>query len=483
MLVGLALMAVPLLVAILTAVLQIRELGDSGQKIVIQGVTGARASQALFGQIASLERTARLYGVLNDPKLVDVYRAQDERLRATREQLHSQAGPEARATLEELGALQSSIAAAVTSTPASSRPQAAEDLSGRFTQLSALVERVAQQSNAQVDKEVSELEERTLQARQRLLWQAALLLPLAVIAVFVLTVGVGRPLRQLDRAISELGEGNFTNPIVVAGPHDLERLGGQLEWLRNRLLELAHERNRFLRHMSHELKTPLANIREGTELLMDGAVGELDSNQREVAAILRENGIKLQRMIENLLSFSAWQTSSVGLEATEFRLRPLVKQVLENQQLTLLSQRVRLDVHVEDVTLVADRGKIRLILENLLSNAVKYSPKGGTIHLMARASALQLILDVADAGPGIPVEDRGHVFDAFYTGRAARSTAVKGTGIGLSVVLEFVSAHGGTIQIIDGQYPGAHFRITMPIRASAGELARPTPPKAQAHAA
>ena len=237
-----------------------------------------------------------------------------------------------------------------------------------------------------------------------------------MIAVFVLTVGVGRPLRQLDRAISELGEGNFTNPIAVSGPHDLERLGGQLEWLRNRLLELAHERNRFLRHMSHELKTPLANIREGTELLMDGAVGELDSNQREVAAILRENGIKLQRMIENLLSFSAWQTSSVGLEATEFRLRPLVKQVLENQQLTLLSQRVRLDVHVEDVTLVADRGKIRLILENLLSNAVKYSPKGGTIHLMARASALQLILDVADGGAGIPVEDRGHVFDAFYTG-------------------------------------------------------------------
>src|SRR5207302_371332 len=174
------------------------------------------------------------------------------------------------------------------------------------------------------------------------------------------------------------------------------------------------------RHISHELKTPLANIREGTELLMDGAVGELDSNQREVTAILRENGIKLQRMIENLLSFSAWQTSSVGLEATEFRLRPLVKQVLENQQLTLLSQRVRLDVRVEDVTLVADRGKIRLILENLVSNAVKYSPKGGTIHLRARAAGAQLVLDVADSGPGIPREDREHVFEAFYTGRAAR---------------------------------------------------------------
>jgi len=483
MLVGLALIAVPLLVALLTAVLQIRNLADTGTKIVIQGVAGARASQALFGQIASLERTARLYDVLGDPKLLDLYRTQDERLSTTREQLHSQATHDARQTLEELGVLQRSIRFTVMTTPPGASAATASNLANRFTQLSALVERVAQQSNAQVDTEVAALEEQTQEARKRLLWQAAPLLPLAVIAVFVFTLGVGRPLRQLDRAISELGQGTFTNQIEVAGPHDLERLGGQLEWLRQRLLELAHERNRFLRHMSHELKTPLANIREGTELLMDGAVGELDSNQREVAAILRENGIKLQRMIENLLSFSAWQTSSVGLEATEFRLRPLVKQVLENQQLTLLSQRVRLDVRVEDVTLVADRGKIRLILENLLSNAVKYSPKGGTIHLRAHAAGAQLVLDVADSGPGIPPEERHHVFDAFYTGRAARTTPVKGTGIGLSVVLDFVAAHGGNVQIVDGEFPGAHFRITMPIRVTSGDRPARREPKAHAHAA
>jgi len=483
MLVGLALMAVPLLIAILTAVLQIRDLADTGQKLVVQSVTGARASQALFGQIASLERTARLHEVLNDPKLIDVYRKQDAGLTATREELDRLSSGDTRQTLEELGQLQQSIHNTVIDTPRDSGANAASDLSGRFAQLSALVERVAEQSNAQVDAEVAALEQHTLEARKQLLWQAALLVPLAVVAVFVLTVGVGRPLRQIDRAISELGQGAFTNPIAVSGPHDLERLGRQLEWLRQRLLELAHERNRFLRHMSHELKTPLANIREGTELLMDGAVGELDSNQREVAAILRENGIKLQRMIENLLSFSAWQTSSVGLEATEFRLRPLVKQVLENQQLTLLSQRVRLDVRVEDVTLVADRGKIRLILENLVSNAVKYSPKGGTIHLQARAAGPQLVLDVADSGPGIPREDREHVFEAFYTGRAARSTPVKGTGIGLSVVLEFVAAHGGAVQIVDGEFPGAHFRITMPIRSSSGDRPARSEPKAHAHAA
>ena len=73
-------------------------------------------------------------------------------------------------------------------------------------------------------------------------------------------------------------------------------------------------------------------------------------------------------------------------------------------------------------------------------------------------------------------------FEAFYTGRAARATAVKGTGIGLSVVLEFVAAHGGTVQIVDGEFPGAHFRITMPLRAGSGDRPR-VEPKAQAHAA
>jgi two-component system sensor histidine kinase GlrK len=206
-------------------------------------------------------------------------------------------------------------------------------------------------------------------------------------------------------------------------------------------------------------------------------VGELASGQREVTGILRENGIRLQRMIENLLSFSAWQTSSVGLEITEFRLRPLVKQIIENQQLTLLSQRVRLDVNVDDLAVKCDRGKMRLILENLLSNAIKYTPRSGTIHVRARAEGSNLVLEVADSGPGIPAGERKQVFEAFYTGKAPAGH-IKGTGIGLSVVMEFVNAHGGQIEIVDGEWSGAHFRIRMPLTASASGTDR-----SEAHAA
>src|SRR5215831_1575755 len=131
MLVGLAVVAVPLLAAILTAALQIRDLANRGQQIALQGVTGARASQALFGQIASLERTARLHDVLGTPNLLEVYRTQDERLSATRQQLHEQAGRDARRTLEDLGALQQEIRTTVFSTPPSGGAATAE-LTGRF---------------------------------------------------------------------------------------------------------------------------------------------------------------------------------------------------------------------------------------------------------------------------------------------------------------------------------------------------------------
>ena len=481
MLLGLMLIAVPLVVAVVNAALQMRALADTSRALVIEGVGAARASRDLASQINSLERLAQVYQVLKNPALLEVYREQDSSLTDARVKLGANLRSiAARQSLDQLGRLQQSIAAAVAA--GTEAADAGAPVMQRFTELSALAERVAQQSEAEIDSEVAGIQRRTLAAQRRLFLQSTLLLPLSLIAILALTLAVGRPLRKIDRAISELGRGNYAHPIKVTGPTDLERLGRQLEWLRARLLDHAHERNRFLRHMSHELKTPLANIREGTELLMDGVVGELDSNQREVAGILRENGIKLQRLIENLLSFSAWQTSSVGLETSEFRLRPLVKQVLENQQLTLLSQRVRLDVNIEDVTLVADRGKVRLILENLLSNAVKYSPKGGTIHLGARTAGEMLILDVADSGPGIPPEERQHIFDAFWTGRAARGSSVKGTGIGLSVVLEFVAAHGGSVQIIDGEYPGAHFRITMP-RSKPGGQPAGTRPRDQAHAA
>jgi two-component system sensor histidine kinase GlrK len=463
MLIGFTLVAAPLLFAIVNAAVQMNHLSTRSEQLVVHGVQGSRNNQRMFEEIAALERSARLYQIIATADLLDSYKRNHDRLVSTLSELlalplDAEAQKEVRALQAEAERLLRELQQTA---PASAHMA---ELINAFPQLSELASKVSNRISSQIDRELSGLQLTTQRAQQNLFWETLLLVPMTLAVVGVFTYLFGRPIRAIDRAISELGRGTFSRPIAIRGPADLERLAAQLEWLRVRLLDLAQEKNRFLRHMSHELKTPLANIREGTELLMDGAVGELQSSQREVTAILRENGMKLQRLIENLLSFSAWQAKSVGLEISEFKLRPLIKSVLENQQLTLIAQRVRLDVQVEDLTPLADRGKVRLILDNLLSNAIKFTPRGGTISIHARGERDQLVLDVMDSGPGIPPDERNRIFEAFYQGKTPQGGHVKGTGIGLSVVTEFVNAHGGSIEILEAKAGGAHFRVRLPMR-------------------
>ena len=476
MLLGLTLVAVPLLIAVVNAAVQIRRLASQSESLVVRGVQATRYNQLLFEQIASLERSARLYQVIGNRELLEVYRQNHERFQDTLEALaRLQQDPLSDAQLESLRTESRAIWKLLSERPRGS-PELAQAV-GNFSRLWESATALADASRHRIDQQLETLQRATAAAQRNLFWQTAALIPATIVLTIVFTVLLGRPIRHLDRVISELGRGTFSRAIRVTGPSDLEALGRQLEWLRVRLLDLAQEKNRFLRHMSHELKTPLANIREGTELLLDGSVGALAEDQREVTGILRENGLKLQRLIENLLTFSTWQAQSVGLEVSEFKLRPLIKSVLESQRLTLVSQRVRLDVRVQDIVIAADRCKLKLILDNLLSNAIKFTPQGGTIHIHAQATGEQLVLDVADSGPGIPLEERSRIFEAFYQGKTPQGGHVKGTGIGLSVVIEFVHAHSGTIEIVDGQFAGAHFRIRMPLQQMTAQV------KESAHAA
>ncbi|MEJ2298798.1 MAG: HAMP domain-containing sensor histidine kinase [Woeseiaceae bacterium] len=294
-------------------------------------------------------------------------------------------------------------------------------------------------------------------------WQFWALVPGTIVLVLIFTFLVSRPISQIDRAIKQLGESGFSKPIEIKGPRDLERLGRQQDWLRVRLLELAQEKNKFLRHMSHELKTPLANIREGTELLLDGSVGELDPAQREVTDILRSNGLRLQQLIENLLSFSAWQTKSEVLTLSDIPLRALVISVARAQRLALKAAHIQLKLEVDDIIVNADKEKIRTVIDNLLSNAVKFTPRGGEITIRATRTPTSFVLEFGDTGPGVPEDESPRIFDAFFQGRREQGGQVGGTGIGLSVVLECIQAHNGTVKLVESDdFSGAHFVIEVP---------------------
>jgi len=461
-LLGFGLVTLPLLVAIVWAAFQMDLLARDSEKLVLVGVEATRLSQEMVELIPDLERTARLYSVLGNKDLVPLYLNNQAQLRETIDKLSSMSEQTNVASwLALLGAKSRRIANTLAKDPVDQ--EALSNTLSEFASLSSTAKDIADENRRFIDNGLNRLKSTSRRARQALGWLLAILIPGTLILVAIFVSLVTRPIRQIDRVIRDLGRGAFSRPIRVSGPSDLESLGHQLEWLRVRLLELAQEKNRFLRHMSHELKTPLANIREGTELLLDGSVGNLDEGQKEVATILQSSGVKLQKDIENLLSFSAWQSKTASLELSEFPIKPLVQAILRQHALALTSKRITIEQDMDDATLVADKEKVRIILDNLLSNAAKFAPVNSKIHVVVRTAQDQLNIDVADYGPGIPTEEREKIFGAFYQGTAQQDGHVKGTGIGLSVVMECVTAHGGTVEILDGHYPGAHFRVHLPM--------------------
>jgi two-component system sensor histidine kinase GlrK len=467
-LVGFGLVGLPLLVAVIWALVNLDRLAEQSERLVSTGVAAAENNRLLQEQLGSLERVARQYQVLGNSESLDLLH---EDLRRIDTHLEKMAPLAEKANATALAASIGAAARRIVNTLEQADLSRNDEAARAIAEFALLRERTTQLTNTltlYVDNELRSLQESTRSAQRVSAWQVAALVPGTLVLVVFFFVLVARPIRQLDGAISQLGESGFSKPIEVKGPTDLERLGRQLEWLRMRLLELEQEKNKFLRHMSHELKTPLANIREGTELLLDGTVGELEKPQREVTDILRANGLKLQQLIENLLSFSAWQTKTEVLTLTDFPIRALVISVAKAQRLTLKAANIQLKLEVDEIIVRADRDKIRTVLDNLLSNAIKFTPRNGFITIRAYATRSSFVLEFGDTGPGIPEEESPRIFEAFFQGRREQGGQVAGTGIGLSVVLECIQAHDGSVELVDSdEFSGAHFRVDIPQKRAA----------------
>ena len=466
-LVGFGLVALPLLIAVFWALFNLDRLAEQSEQLVVSGVIAAENNRQLAQQVASMERVGRQYLILRNEDSLALLNQDIQDMEATLDRIWPLA-EQANATSFARAIRVAARRIVRTLNAAEFDQAAAEAAVAEFPTLRQRVTRLSLTLSNHIELELNRLQESTRRAQQVSAWQTAALVPGTLILVIFFTLLVARPIRQIDKAINQLGRSGFSRPIEVNGPSDLERLGRQLEWLRMRLLELAQEKNRFLRHMSHELKTPLANIREGTELLLDGSVGELDTPQREVTDILRMNGLKLQQLIENLLSFSAWQSKNEVLTLTDFPLRALVISVAKAQRLALKAAQIQLKLDVEDIMVTADRDKMRTVLDNLLSNAIKFTPKSGIITIRAQSTPSSFVLEFADTGPGIPEDETPRIFEAFFQGHQEQGGHIAGTGIGLSVVLECIQAHDGTVELVNtDEFSGAHFRIHIPQKREA----------------
>jgi two-component system sensor histidine kinase GlrK len=461
--VGFSLVAIPPIFALFSSAVSFDRLAKQSQKALYQAVQTTHASRQLIEQVANLERTARQYLVLGDATLLQSYIAAHDKFGWAVEWLAVQPPePEKQALLDQLIADEEAMFRQVTS--ATQFPQKSTTIPAEFAHLLDLARGIANQGDALVDREVGAMRELANKAERTIIWQLLALIPVALFLVVGFSLLLGKPIRQMDEAIRRLGDGRFDETIVVDGPQDLEHLGNRLNWMRLRLTELEEEKTRFLRHISHELKTPLAALREGTELLHEEVSGALNSQQREIVTILRNNGIQLQRLIEGLLAYHAAQFQRAEVRFLPVHIKALLAGVADAHRLALTSKRINLQLSCPNITFFADEEKIRIILDNLLSNAVNFTPQDGMISVNIARQGQNIVLEILDTGPGIPQQDRRRVFEAFYQGHSEHAGPVKGTGLGLAIVKEYVLAHNGAIEIVDNQQGGAHFKVTLPAR-------------------
>ena len=461
-LLGFAVALVPLIVGLVNAASTVNDLAARSRAAVERATLAGENGWLAFQQLAAMERNAKQFHVLGDPALLRAYTAGHARFQAATDILTTVTRhPEQRARLAQLIAAEREIYATLTT--AAPRSPLWRITTDRFGALVADARRFVDAHNRQVGEEINQVQTAARRAQRSLLWQALALIPGALLLTALFSFLIARPIRQIERAIRRLGDGEFKAPVRVHGPQDLQQIALRLDWLRKRLAEVDADKKKFLQHVSHELKTPLSTLREGTDLLAEQTVGRLNEQQREIAHILHSNCNHLQRLIEDLLNFNLAEARATPMQWDDFRLDEIVAQVLQQHKPALLAKRLRVAAELPPTPVRGDAAKLGAIVDNLLSNAVKYSPLAGRLQVALSAASEFVLLDVSDEGPGVAEGDRARVFIPFYQGSNQAAGHIKGTGLGLAIAKEYASAHHGDLMLVPTTR-GAQFRLILPNR-------------------
>ncbi|MBK7794496.1 MAG: hypothetical protein IPJ62_19660 [Betaproteobacteria bacterium] len=277
------LVSLPLVYALAELILSLDRLQTQGQQAVQEAAQAGRASRQLLEQSGTLERVVRQHLILEDPALLDDYARVRQEFQATLRQLSELPLSRPQLTaLEGLGGSESRLHDLLRAQPRGT--DASLRLADGYARLADGAQSMLGATNELTERAIERLQETAREGRQKWLYLALATAGIAVALAIVFSVLIARPIRQLDQAIRQMGTADFTHAVEVTGPADLRYLGQRLEWLRTRLHDLEEQQNRFLRHVSHELKTPLTAVREGAELLRDNVGGRLSPGSRTSCA-------------------------------------------------------------------------------------------------------------------------------------------------------------------------------------------------------
>ncbi len=313
--------------------------------------------------------------------------------------------------------------------------------------------------------------ERTLAAFDRFVGAgAAVFLILAIAGGLFLSRQALRPVAESIRAARRLDPENLAERLPRTGAGDeLDELAGTINGLLDRLAAYHAQIIRFTADASHELRSPLGAMRAAVEI----ALGKPRESQeyQNVLASLGEQCERLTSLVNGLLLLARADAGEVPIRQEAVDLAALAGEVGEMFDPLAEEKGIQLVTHASSpVTVAGDPSRLRQMVTNLLDNAIRFTEPGGSVTLRLDRVQDCAMLRVVDTGVGIPAMHLPHLFERFYQADVARSSG--GCGLGLSICRWIVKAHGGTIEVRNGEVKGAEFTVVLPLVAVSGTQAR-----------
>lgn len=296
-------------------------------------------------------------------------------------------------------------------------------------------------------------------------WLVAVVALAALVAAVLARVLSRRLTQQLDSvagAATRLSEGDLSARAEVTGTTEIDSVASAFNDMAERLAASRERERQFLLSVGHDLRTPLTTITGYAEALEDGALDEAEV--RRIAGVLGVEGRRLRRLIEDVMLLARLESSEFDLRPETVDVAPFLDEILAPFRDRAANVRVSWSQHLAPSPEMAmlDPDRVAQVVVNLVENALRFTPEAGTVSVSSRVAGGELVLEVADTGPGIDADDVSHVFDRFYVARKYRGVRPEGSGLGLSIVDRLVSAMGGTISVESATDRGSVFTTRIP---------------------
>ena len=284
-----------------------------------------------------------------------------------------------------------------------------------------------------------------------------------MISIFI-TRSITRPLSFMRKKTRQVARGDFECNLDLSSPPEIGDLAQDFNLMCNKLMEMDKMKSDFFSLMAHELRMPLASIKEGTNLLLKGIGEELKEKRKEVLTIIAEESNHLIDLVNSLLDLSKMEAGMITLNFKTSDIKPLINKAASGMEPLAMAKNVsiKMEVPLDLPDVKMDEERILQALRNLIGNAVKFTPAGGHITISARPVEKGMRVSVADTGPGIPKENLDAIFDKFKQATLMSYSKIKGTGMGLAIVKHIINAHGGKVWVESEIGHGSTFIFSLP---------------------